>query len=164
MFQGHVSVKEKEAAARVIVGVVEVAQFFVGEFRDDCGIASGIDPVGEVRKEGLADDFVEARACAREGPFHFVEDNPFVFERRIGVFGEGEFEAMPFLQEAEFIEVGVEYSIQIHFEEIVEIFGYLGGSGVASEVGAGKGIHEGVEASSLHGEEWVFYRVFLRTA
>ncbi len=134
-----VAIEENERVGRVVVRLPKVAEVFVGEVGDVCGVAARVHAVDVLGEQRLDDDLGEIIIGRGICALHFVEDHTFIRQRRGRVF---DLVVPAFLHESLFAEDGIEDRVDVDIDEVVEIFFVLAGDGVASFIRECEGIDE----------------------
>ncbi len=156
-----VPVEENSGVGRVIELLVKSFEPLIGQGGNDPGIAARIQPVGDIRKEGLLRVFGEEGVGRGVSSFHLVIDDPFEAQGGLRVIDV----VMPsLLLENARRDAGVKDRVQVDIDEVVEVLEVLAGHGVAGLVRVGEGIEKGLEGSLEELHEGLLHGVFPRPA
>ncbi len=163
---GHrdVAVAHEHRVARVVVRAVELAQPLVGEIRDVLRIAARVVVIGGVREQVPGQRLPQRARDRAHRALHLVVDDTLVLQRRRGIRGRGELQAVAFLREVVGIEAREEHRVEVDVEQVEEVLAVLAREGVGSPVAAGERVHEGVQRAARHHEEGVAHGVLLAAA
>ena len=155
-----VAVKPDARVARVVAGLVILAELFPGQVGDALRVAAGIVAVDGIREQGLLR--FAAQQAVRRGPgaLHFVEDHALVDQIAVLVG----FVAPAFLGQHARRQTRVKHGVEVDVDQVVEVLQILAGDGVGGLVGVGHGVEEGVERAARQLDEGVLDRVLARAA
>ena len=119
-FHIHVSVQVDIAVGRMVIGLMEIQEVFVGQVRDAGRISAGFYAVRSVREQGVEGFTLQDIVCGGEGSFHLVVYNTVVGQRAVFAF---EMIAPAFLTEdfVVFVNVRVEYGVHVDMHQVLEV-------------------------------------------
>ena len=119
-FHIHVSVQVDIAVGRMVIGLMEFQEVFVGQVRDAGRISAGFYAVRSVREQGVECFTLQDIVCGGEGSFHLVVYNTVVGQRAVFAF---QMIAPAFLTEdfVVFVNVRVEYGVHVDMHQVLEV-------------------------------------------
>ena len=161
---GYITEGHEDRVAGVVMRLVERFELFIGEIGNMPWVTAAVVVVGGAGKQVLAQGLPEGGCHGAHGAFHLVEHNTLEHQLAVGVVRLGELYPVSFLGEVQRIQPREEHRIEIHIQQVVEVFAVLAGKRVGGPVRAGERVHEGVKRPAQHHEKGIAHREALAAA
>ena len=138
-FHIHVSVQVDIAVGRMVIGLMEIQEVFVGQVRDAGRISAGFYAVRSVWEQGVEGFTLQDIVCGGEGSFHLVVYHTIVGDLILRIF---QMIIPAFLTENLFfgVNIRIENCIYIDFHQITEILHIAAGNRIHRLIWIGHGI------------------------
>ena len=120
-------------------------QLLIAQLGNFSRFTTAVVVIGGGREQVGADALPQLGNGRRHGAFHLVVDHTFEFQCRVPILRVFQLQTMAFLGEIQRVQAREEHRIQIHIQQVVEVFVVLGSKRVGSPVAAGHGVHEGIQ-------------------
>ena len=130
----------------MIVGLMEIQEFFISQIRNVIRISAGFTSIGGVRKQRI--HYFSLQNFIRRGKssFHLIINNTIIHKRSFRFF---QMVAPALLAEnfLSFINIGIKHSIQIYMHQILKILVITAGHRIACLIRIGHSIQESIQRS-----------------
>ena len=156
-FHVHISIKVNIAVGRMVIGSVEVKEFFVGKLRNILRVTTGFYSIGVIREKAVHNFPLQNFIRGRKSTFHFIVYYSIVSQWAFFIL---KVVAPAFLTEnlLFLINIRIKYSIQIYMHQILEILIITACNWITGLVRISHCIQECVQRALYQLYKWILQR------